>query len=197
MRLPARTLLTAALAAPFTLGAQARPDSTKPVQTLAPVTASAPAERYRSPGLRGFEERMKNGHGVFIGEDELRKSDNRIFSDVLRKVPGLTMANYHSVWYASGRRTAGQGQAGALGHSGPPPADPYDPKSPRGCWANVYLDGVSIYQGPPQVAPDMNSFQVRDLAGVEYYAGSASLPVQYSAIKQADCGVLLLWTRER
>lgn len=37
---------------------------------------------------------------------------------------------------------------------------------------------------------------VNQLAGVEYYADGASVPIQYSTTG-ADCGVLLLWSRER
>ena len=61
----------------------------------------------------------------------------------------------------------------------------------------MYLDGLALYIGPPQPAPDLTKILVRDLAGAEFYQGSAALPAQFSAIKSSDCGVLLLWTRER
>jgi hypothetical protein len=44
--------------------------------------------------------------------------------------------------------------------------------------------------------PDMSRFSVKDYAGVEYYAGGASLPEKYNSTSNA-CGVLLLWTRDR
>ena len=42
--------------------------------------------------------------------------------------------------------------------------------------------------------PDLSPFLVTDLAGVEFYPGQASLPVQF---KSGQCGTLLLWTREK
>ena len=83
------------------------------------------------------------------------------------------------------------------GGSAPPQAEPGQKDSPRGCWVAVYLDGLALYIGPPQPAPDLTKILVRDLAGAEFYQGSAALPAQFSAIKSSDCGVLLLWTRER
>jgi len=76
-------------------------------------------------------------------------------------------------------------------------AIPCDRASPIGCWVAVYLDGLRIYANPGEPVPDLARLQVREYAAVEYYAGGASVPAQYSAAKAADCGVLLLWTRER
>jgi hypothetical protein len=42
--------------------------------------------------------------------------------------------------------------------------------------------------------PNLNDFSVKDLAGVEYYPGDATAPPQYH---QSNCGLLLLWTREK
>jgi hypothetical protein len=69
----------------------------------------------------------------------------------------------------------------------------------RNCYVTLYIDGVVRWQGPRSAtgAPlvDYSSINVSDLAGAEFYPGSASLPVQYS--NSSTCGVLLLWTRER
>jgi len=40
------------------------------------------------------------------------------------------------------------------------------------------------------------TMNVNDYAGVELYAGRATLPVQYN-VPDSGGGVLLLWTRER
>ena len=79
-----------------------------------------------------------------------------------------------------------------------PHALPNQSNSPTGCWASIYLDGVRIYdvgQGKP--APDFNALNVDQYAGVEFYAGAATTPLQFSSSSGFDCGALVLWTRER
>ena len=44
--------------------------------------------------------------------------------------------------------------------------------------------------------PDMGGFQINDYAAVEYYAGGATVPLQYNQTG-GGCGVLVLWTREK
>jgi hypothetical protein len=166
------------------------------VVILDTLEARAKGVTYISPALRGFEERRAFGHGNFITEAELRKSDDRTLGNVLRRVPGISIAPYRSAEYAASRRSPGGGQR-ALARGGAPAADPNDRQSPKGCWVAVYLDGAAIYLGPPQPAPNLSQIPVRELAGVEFYAGSASVPAQFAAIRKSDCGVLLLWTRER
>ena len=169
------------------------------VVVLDTLETRAKGVTYVSPALRGFEERRASGFGKFISEAELRSADERTLANVLRRLPGITIRSQRSADYASGQRAAGSGQAAALTRAGslPPKADSNDPTSPRGCWVAVYLDGVALYRGPPQPAPDLSQIPVNNLAGVEFYSGSASLPVQFSAIKASECGTLLLWTRER
>jgi hypothetical protein len=69
----------------------------------------------------------------------------------------------------------------------------------------VYLDGVRIYDASMElyakvqgatIRPDFGRLTARDYAAVEFYAGGATIPAQYNATG-SDCGVLLLWTRER
>jgi hypothetical protein len=42
---------------------------------------------------------------------------------------------------------------------------------------------------------DLEKLAVSDFAGIELYAGGASVPPQYNKTNNI-CGVLLLWTRE-
>jgi len=154
----------------------------KRIVTLDTVHTKAAAVAYISPALRGFEERKKMGFGYFIDEALMRKNDNRTLGNTLRRIPGIVIIETgSSELIASGRRS-GSGKA----TSRPPP-----------CFAAVYLDGVAIYTGPPQTPPDLTRTPVRELAAAEFYHGGATLPVQFAAIKNSSCGVLLLWTRER
>jgi hypothetical protein len=57
-----------------------------------PALVSRDTARPISPGLRDFEERRKHGPGYFIGEKELRKSDNREMVNVVRTIPHVTVS---------------------------------------------------------------------------------------------------------
>ena len=176
------------------LSAQQKLDTVK-------VRAEAPPN-YISPALRGFEERRMKGMGKFISEKELRANDHRPLPDVLTKIPGIRMARYFSNTYvvntrsggaaagrgALGGATGGTGGGGRLGLNDPP----------RACYAAIYVDGMRLYSGGGGEPPvDVQRLQVREYAGIEYYAGGASIPEQFNQTKGSDCGTLLLWTRER
>ena len=160
--------------------------------TLDTVRSVAEGKKYISPQLRDFEERRRKGIGRFITEEEIRKYDHTTLVSVLPKLPGGYLVNHRSNTYFGSNR-GGANRISAR----PPQADPSIPGSPRGCWAAVYLDGVPIYRGPPDAAPDFARMQAREYAGIEFYRGAASVPSQWGGVKASDCGVLLLWTRER
>jgi hypothetical protein len=41
---------------------------------------------------------------------------------------------------------------------------------------------------------DINSIKPEEMAGVEYYAGGASMPIAYNGTRTA-CGLVVIWTR--
>lgn len=167
------------------------------VVTLDTVETKAAGVKYISPALRQFEERRRAGFGKFIDEPTMRKNDDRTLGNTLKRIAGIRVFIYNNSEFVGTSRSVG-GQSGALTGKPPPLADPSRRDSPRACWVAVYIDGVMLYNGEPtQPAPDLSKILVRELAGAEFYAGSASLPAQFSGIKASDCGVLLLWTRER
>jgi hypothetical protein len=71
-------------------------------------------------------------------------------------------------------------------------------KYPDECYVTVYVDGTRRYdkaesfRAPP---PALGGFVIGDLGGIEFYAGSATVPSQFQS--KSGCGVLLVWTRER
>ncbi|MEP6495865.1 MAG: carboxypeptidase regulatory-like domain-containing protein [bacterium] len=163
---------------PITMPVAISPDDTVPVTvtlttsatTLPTVVTKDSAPRYLSPRLREFDERRKQGFGQFITDDELRKRDASKMTDVLRRFTGMAVTCRGSVCRASSTRQ------GSLGGSG--------------CRIALYVDGI--------VSTDDNleHLNVNEYAGVEFYAGGATIPPQYNSTKQS-CGVLLLWSRER
>jgi hypothetical protein len=150
-------------------------------QTLPTVVTRDSAPPPRSMRLRDFVERMNAGAGGrFISEADLRKNDGKTnMTNMIRRLSGL------------------QVQCGKPGG-----------QRPMDCWAitrraqsrmaimggecavDLYMDGV------PYSDNDLNKLKVEEFAGVEYYAGGASIPIQYNKTG-SSCGVLLLWTRER
>ncbi len=168
----------------FVLGERAVP--------LDSVVAEAKKPReYISPNLNGFVERMHNhAGGYFIDDSTLRKNEDHRLPDVLSsRLAGMRIYRHvgDTAYMVSTRNGGGVG--GGRSRTNPLPPQ---------CYATIYLDGIQIYDlarmGRDVPPPDLSSFLVSDLAGVEFYPGSASLPMEF---KSGECGTLLLWTREK
>lgn len=142
----------------------------------------------RRPTLPGFEARRKIGIGHFITRDDLAKSENQRMSDLLTRVGGLRIlrgTGGSQAWVAAGR--------GALSKYMPDAASRAMGAEPD-CYVDVWLDGVRVYAGGQDMLWDVNSMVPGMLEAVEYYAGPAQIPPDYTRANQ-DCGVLVLWTR--
>ncbi len=144
--------------------------------------------------LERFEERRAFGLGFFLGPDELAREGDLPFSAVVRKrLPGFRLVPNPR----TGRAYASGGRGPATGDL--PPADPFDPRSPRGCWAQIYVDGIRIYGHAPGIptmpAPELDSFNTRQIIAVEAYS-PANVPAELGG-PTARCGTLVLWTGAR
>jgi hypothetical protein len=63
------------------------------------------------------------------------------------------------------------------------------------CYARVYVDGRSVCSGRlDEPLFDMRSIQPAEIEGIEYYAGPAQTPMEYSTM-ESSCGVVVIWTR--
>ena len=155
---------------------------------LATVVVKDSAPKYIAPGLRGFEERRAKGIGQFIDEAEMRKNDEKTLAELLvARMPGMTrVAGRSGATYIASARKSCSGPA--LGSNCRAP----------NCFVSVYVDGVRTYDASMNATqiPDFGRLNPRDYAAAEFYAGGASVPVEYNATN-SGCGVLLLWTRER
>ncbi len=139
-------------------------------------TTPSPPARFRE-----FEERRRGDHGAFLTREDLDRRSASRFSDILRGIPGLrlTSRNGTVTYLGSGRASVGE-----------PP-----------CWAQVIVDGALFYdpttdQGSLTDPPNLDGFSPRELEAVEYYRGTADVPVQYLS-RGAICGTLVLWSRSR
>ncbi|GLC27056.1 carboxypeptidase-like regulatory domain-containing protein [Roseisolibacter agri] len=144
--------------------------------------------------LERFEERRAMGQGHFLGPEEMEREQHLPFSALLRKrIPGFRLI----LSPRTGRAYAAASRGPATGDL--PPADPFDPRSPRACWAQIYVDGVRVYSHAPNTpampAPELDSFTTRDIIAIEAYT-AANVPPEYGG-PTARCGTLVLWTGAR
>lgn len=156
-------------------GAQALPA----VEVSTPVSASL--ARYAD-----FERRRTSGRtGIFIQEDELRKHDASALTDLFRRYPSIKVIDSLGVRFLASARTQ-KPIISAAGRG----AKQFD-LAP--CILRVMMDGVSLSEGI-----DISVFQVRELHAIEVYPGPATTPVEFAGmIKDSQCGVVMLWTRNR
>lgn len=154
---------------------------------LPTVVVKDSATRHLTPKMTTFEEHRKAGFGSFITEDELRKADNRNFANLLasrltgvQQVAAKTSATYLA---SSRKQCSGRALAGC--------------RSPN-CYVRVVTDGILTWDSSMGLTtiPDFARINVADYAAVEFYAGGDALPPGISPLN-ADCGTLVLYTRER
>lgn len=131
----------------------------------------------------GFYERRLGEAGLFVEREELEQWNPRVFTDVLRRLPGVRV-----------RPNPMYGQR-------PNPFSVRDTRryivelvrSPLvGCDPLLFLDGMYLGTlGTVDVDTQVNE---GDLAGVEVYRGTAEVPSRFR-MRGASCGVIVLWTR--
>lgn len=144
-----------------------------------------------SASMRAFEDRRKHQQGSFITSEELRSMDERpLRSAISRRLPGVTFVMYRAGSYLSSSRGTG-----SVDRRMRVRAIVNDPRSPTGCWVQIYMDGASMYSPNGRAdAPNLNEFQTRDLEAIEFYSGGANTPPEFGT-SGAGCGTLVLWTR--
>lgn len=146
----------------------------KKVTELAAMSIVDSAPAYRTPGLRGFEDRRAHqAAGTYIPEAVIRREENRGIGAFL--LAHIANANV---------RESRVGSVFLL-------------RSPRcGAGANpaVYLDGSPLSNG--REPPNLAEIKLTDIAAVEYYANTATAPPEFNRTS-SGCGALVLWSREK
>jgi hypothetical protein len=145
------------------------------VDTLPRVVVVGDAGEPLTAKLIEFQRRKAFGIGRFLGPSDLAKRDGELTGSVLRLIPGLIMRRGSgSAQYAVNPRGAG----GIRGQGA------------NNCPVTVYVDGALS----SDQFFNVNSLQISELSAIEYYAGPAQAPAQYSR-PGLPCGVLLFWTK--
>ncbi len=162
-------------------------------QTVLPTVAVA-GEKAPTGKLAAFDERRRTGFGHFLTEADLKKNENGRLAEALARVPGnkVLTGNSQAAWLYGGRGVQSRSS------SSTPAVDASDKAKgakPGFCYAAVVLDGSYVYQGNPgETLFDLNSIPLSEIAGIESYAGGATMPAMYNGTR-STCGLLVIWTK--
>ena len=165
---------------------------------LEPVLIS---ERAFERAMASFDEHRRLGLGHFVARAEIATYDGMTLGTVLQQIPGIDLRHGqdHGT-FVSSRRV-------------PPPLCPHDDPqrtrcleshgfylageggAPVACYSLVWLDGVLVNGAREPTEPfDADRFAPQQVEAVEFYAGAAETPPEYSKMG-SNCGVLVIWTR--
>jgi TonB-dependent Receptor Plug Domain len=134
-----------------------------------------------SPPLQRFYQRLDRGRGSFVTREQIERRKPRRLTDLFREIPGVRVANT-----SRGDRLVMTGATPAMYR--------VDPRWEAGdCPVQYYLDGVS-YQ--PDFAGVPNDVRPDEVEGIEVYRRLSEVPVEYRR-RGAECGVVLIWLKER
>ena len=133
-----------------------------------PVVVVTGRRHLRGP-LAGFYARRQRGQGRFFTFEEIDRMGTPRLSDLLRGVPGLRIEP----------RRGGRSTMRIRGAASPP---------------LVWMDGAPL--GTTEL--DFDAFDARTFAGVEVYAGPATVPPEFGGGQRTSTagGTIVLWSRE-
>ena len=133
-----------------------------------------------SPTLRDFDRRAAGhrGSGTFITRADIEKRAALVTTDLLRRIPSLTIRDSAGVRLAVSRRTQKVVLRSRL-------------TSVAECPLRVAVDGQVTEWGFA-----LDRIPPSDIYGIEVYPGPASIPAEYASTQQdAHCGLIMVWTR--
>jgi len=149
---------------------------------LVPVSLKAvevKGEPARLPAMQGFENRRAHGSGHYFNRTEIARMQPRVFTDVLRRIPGVQVQP-SSGPFGGNEMVRMSRTIGVTGL--------------RPCPVLFYVNGMPI-----QVTSDMSINQYvapEEVVAIEVYSGTSQTPPEFqSNLLNSRCGVIVIWTR--
>lgn len=140
---------------------------------LAPLEVIARSGGDGSSVLANFHHRRVRGFGFYFTREDIERTPANLVTDLLARVPGVRLVSTGP----GNRRVIEMSRAA----------------SPRGCPAQVYVDGMHITRGGAS-APIDAVVSIAAVQGLEVYRGLATVPAEFLS-PEAECGVIAIWTR--
>lgn len=138
--------------------------------------AGAPLELGR---LAGYNRRLAAGRGRFITRAQIDSRRSIRVSDLFRGIPGLKVVDSASTRLLISSRSV---QSSLVSKS-----------ANADCVVPVAVDGL-LREGSFQV----DLMTADEIEGIEVFTGVGTIPPEYSSMrKNAWCGLVLIWTRDR
>ena len=135
------------------------------------ITEKSPSSR-----LTEFEQRRRVGMGEFMTAAEIAERNSVYTTELMRnfKTVNVSPSTTGAIteYFALSHREGGNPQLGA-------------------CPMQVYLDEIPL---PTPFNLDLLP-SPRELAGIEVYSGSATIPPQFNGMNRG-CGAILVWTKD-
>lgn len=117
--------------------------------------------------LSEFHRHQKTGMGYFITPEMIEQQDPTYASDILRRVPGVTVA----------AQVNGKSEVHMV-HSN------------LNCYPTLYLDGA------PWPRHNLDELNPGTVLAMEVYRGTSEIPSRFMGMGRPDCGVIVVWTRQ-
>jgi hypothetical protein len=138
--------------------------------------------------LKDFERRRSSGVGQFLTVADLGPERSKPLGDVLVRLRGTYVVRSSLAACLTSTRGAQSIQNSATGWCG------NQPIGAGYCPVAVFVDGHPAYAGHSEDIFNLNSLRADELAGVEFYSGSGTLPREFSA-PSGTCGALVIWRK--
>jgi len=130
--------------------------------------------------LRDWARRREyNGGGKFWDDSLLRTKEHQQLPELLQGIPAMRIIRANGARYAASARGSGGGK-------------PADPRIPRACYLEVYLDGAK--PSSSYTPPNLDDIPVHQIMAMELYRSQVEVPIELAGPK-SGCGVLAIWTR--
>ena len=155
-------------------GKRTRVDAVLGVAPVEHEPVEVRSRRGRTQAFREFYDRVeRRGGGHFITRERIEEARPRQFSELLREIPNMRLDC--SNWQQCKLLTRGAPLSGVT----------------RDCPVQFYVNGVY------QPYSDINMLSPNHIEGVEVYPRGRGAPGRYTMRRNARCGIVLVWLRDR